>query len=213
MWCKAAVPIVARSIAAFGQGRTIPENVVRLVSSRSGEEIRRLKARNRVALPLRQLAANLMRVANGAGKPTAIVRQLSDCLVALREYCEAHQAAPTSEEFYEILRHESVWREHRPWIEQRRQDARELDPGDTSEDEREEAMQEIRRGALQMVAAMLLNQTPQRSSGEHRIAMAIRNIEEIRRQKSLRPPVTYERTMEWLRAHKAKRRQGKRDGG
>jgi hypothetical protein len=186
---------------------------VRLVSSRPEEEIRRLMARDGIALPLRQLAANLMRVANGAGKPHEIIRQLSDCLLALREYCTAHQAAPSPEEISAILSYESVWREHRPWIEERRQDARALDPGDTSEDEREAAMQEIRRGALQMVAAMLLNQTPQRSSGEHRVAMAIRNIEEVRRQKSLRPPVTYERTMEWLRAHKAKRRRIKRDDG
>jgi hypothetical protein len=186
---------------------------VRLVSSRSEKEIRRLNDKSRIALPLRQLAANLMRVGNGAGKPHEIIRQLSDCLLALREYCEAHQAAPSSEEISAILRYESVWCKNRPWIEKRRQDATSLDPGDTSEDEREAAMRELRRGALQMVAAMLLNQNTHRVSGANRIAMAIRNIEEVRREKSLRPPVTKERTMEWLSAHRAKRRRIKRDDG
>jgi hypothetical protein len=79
-----------------------------------------------------------------------------------------------------ILDYDLAWERRRPGPEQRRGEIEEMfGPGSADEpSEREAAMRMIRRGALQMVASMLLQQIPQKSKCEWDIYTGVRLIHE-----------------------------------
>jgi hypothetical protein len=145
---------------------------MRLVSSKSDEEFRRKQARDNLDWPLRDLTANLMRIARGAGRPNLLSRQLDACLDALRTYLKEHGSLPPAHTIQDILDPDAAYRGHRPWIAEER--------GSEIESDHELALREIRRGALQSVASMLLGQQPQFSSGENAIHEGIRRWDEVR---------------------------------
>ena len=54
----------------------------------STADLRRRETGEALLWPLRELAANLLRMAKRGGRPVYLVRQMSDCLAALKEYAE-----------------------------------------------------------------------------------------------------------------------------
>lgn len=149
------------------------------MSNQSEAEIQRRKTREALTMPLRQLTANLLRIAKGGGKPVELMRQLLGCAAAIQAYIEAHGALPSAGEIQNILDCDAAWREYRPWIEERRKEAGQIfEQGE--ETEREHAMALIRRGALHAVASMLVNQLPQQNRGEQDITDGIEIWNEAR---------------------------------
>jgi hypothetical protein len=149
---------------------------VRVVSNQSEADIRRNQTREDLAWPLRQLTANLLRIVRGAGKPHYLAHQLEACLKVLSAYVEAHGTLPPAHELSEILDPDKAFYDARPWIKENRQNMEQA-PGEI---EREDAMRAIRRGALQVAASMLLNQTPQQAMGDHEVSNGIRLQEDAR---------------------------------
>jgi hypothetical protein len=77
--------------------------MVHVVSSQSEEDMERRDTRNGLVWPLRELTANLLRIANGAGKPWELMKQLSACHEALRQYAEAHRHLPPEGMTYQVI--------------------------------------------------------------------------------------------------------------
>jgi len=138
---------------------------MRLVIDQSGEDIRRLNTRRALVWPLRKLTANLLRIANGAGSPLELMKQLRDCHEALRQYAEAHtNALPSDYEIQEILDCDRAWREIRPGPLETQPEV----PKPKDHDfwiEREMALRLIRKGVLQIVASRLLHHIPLQGEG------------------------------------------------
>jgi hypothetical protein len=153
-----------------------------LVSEQSTGDLRRHETREALLWPLRELAANLLRIAKRGGRPVYLVKQMSDCLVVLKEYADAHGALPSEQEIHDILDCDLAWEQYRPWIKERREEIAEpfgrID--DDNRSEREHAMRLIRKGALQVTASMLLDQGPQVSMGETDISAGMRLLQEAR---------------------------------
>jgi hypothetical protein len=154
--------------------------MVRIVSSQSDDDIRRKQAREELVRPLRELTANLLRAAKGGGKPHYLPRQLNACLTAFAAYAEAHGTLPPAHEIFEILDPDKAFHDARPWIDENRKAMRQIAEEEAGETEREIAIGRIRRGALQAVASMLLDQLPQIRMGEHDIYEGIRQLEDAR---------------------------------
>lgn len=154
------------------------EPPIRVVSEQSDADIQRSRTREALAWPLRRLTANIMRIAKQGGRPVELLLQMEACCKALREYADAHGCLPDAQLIQDILDCDLAWREHRPWIEERKAEVANLDDnGDSGFYEREEAMRMIRRGALQAVASMLVDQLPQQRMGENDIHSGIRLME------------------------------------
>jgi hypothetical protein len=148
--------------------------MVRVVSSQSEADILRKRAADELVWPLRELTANLLRAAKGGGKPHELAHQLSRCLKAFAAYADAHGTVPPGPEIFDILDPEKAFHDARPWIDENRETMRQITDGATGEADREMAIELIRRGALQAVASMLLDQLPQIRMGEREIHEGIR---------------------------------------
>jgi hypothetical protein len=77
--------------------------MAKIVASTTDEERAEHRARQDLDYPLRELAANLLRVVRGAGKPYALSRQMSDVLDGFATYREAVGHWPPSEAITQIL--------------------------------------------------------------------------------------------------------------
>jgi hypothetical protein len=157
---------------------------MRVVSEQSAADIRRRKTREALTWPLRELTANLLRIANGAGRPLNLAKQLAACSAAFQAYVEAHNALPSEQEIHDILDCDLSWEQYRR-IQKRRAEMKEIlgEDYDEGTSERDRAERLIRKGALQVAASKLLSQIPQAASGEHDIYEGIR-LMEVARAKS-----------------------------
>jgi hypothetical protein len=95
-------------------------------------------------------------------------------LKAFAAYHEAHGSLPSGNEIASILDPDKAYRDARPWIDEWRKEFEKRGDVDPGAIEREDAMQLVRRGALQVVAAMLLDQSTQRATGDHELFKGIR---------------------------------------
>ena len=118
------------------------------------------------------LAANIMRVFRGAGKPYAITGQLTDVLDAVGEYQDSHNSGVP------------------PWVyesalcEERQ---RPYDMGlNADERERASARDTIVDGAMQVAASDLLGQRAQSSAGHSQMTLGFSMINDLNRQMKLR---------------------------
>jgi hypothetical protein len=130
-------------------------------------ELERRQRRNKLTYTLRALTANLLRIANGAGRPGDLATQLAACTAAIDAYDDIQGTLPSEDHFQSILDYEAAWRDYHPGTKD-------------AETERERAMSQIRKGALQMVASMLLDQGAQQRRGEKDIYDGIRLMNEVR---------------------------------
>jgi hypothetical protein len=74
-----------------------------VVSQNSDAEIAKNRAREGLRWPLRELTANLMRVARGAGNPNYIPEQLGALLDSYRAYYAAFGCGPSAFELQKAL--------------------------------------------------------------------------------------------------------------
>ena len=120
-----------------------------LAAENDPAELRRREAQDRVAGPLRELAANMMRVARGAGNPQDIGRQCVEVVDAYKQYRDLTGEWPDSGSLHTIL---SVENEVPDRLSA---DGQAWKAGEN----------EIVRGALQIAASRLLGQRTQEAAG------------------------------------------------
>jgi hypothetical protein len=149
---------------------------MRVVSEQSAEEMRWIAAHTALVPRLRDLAANVLRIVKGAGKPLELLRQMESCSAAIREYGAAHGYVPSYAVMHEILNCEAAWHEYRPWIKKGSTAAER----DLEETERALAIRRIRDASLQVAASMLVDQMTLHTRAEHDIYEGVRMLEEAR---------------------------------
>jgi hypothetical protein len=76
---------------------------MRIFSSKSEKEVAKERALQRLNWPLRELAANLMRITRGAGRPEYLVDHMNAVAEALTEYRAAADCWPSNDEYRSIL--------------------------------------------------------------------------------------------------------------
>lgn len=131
---------------------------MKLVSDRSAADIERERAESEAAYALQQLAANIMRVAAGAGEPVSLYPQLHACCVAMSRAISAE-----------------------PDYSPRHWEAQALDcVGDEPHDEWESGMRIIQREMLRHAAAYLVGAPTQQSLARNRFMEGFAIIERIR---------------------------------
>lgn len=141
-----------------------------LVSDNSDEEIARQRALQDLRWPMKDLAANLLRVVRGAGRPYELGPQMVEVLDALQAYKEVVGYYPSSQEIGDTI------------------NIRDLNNGRPFDD-MSLAVDVVVQGALQKAASQLVGQSTQEAAGKSEMFVGIREIETIRQKntENLRP--------------------------
>lgn len=133
-----------------------------IVSEQSEREIKTNAAANHLSHALVELAANILRVTRGAGRPHSIGRECFEVVDALQSYREAAGLWPPSELVAEALRFTRSDR------------AREMSDQARAQ---QRAIEQVARGGMQYAASRMLGQSTQVSAGQTEIFAGIRAIE------------------------------------
>jgi len=135
---------------------------MRIVSSNSAAELAAQRALDELGWPLSQLAANMLRVVRGAGRPAELGPQMAAVLAIFDRYRAATGAFPGHYEIVEAisLRAEANARKHT--------------------DKWSHAIDDIVQGSLQIAASQLLGQSTQEAAGRHEMMEGVARIEAIR---------------------------------
>jgi hypothetical protein len=136
---------------------------IALVAENSNEDIQRAFARQKAETALVQLAANILRVVRGAGRPYSIVQECATLIDAFREYHAVAGQWPAS---FDVANTIGFFDE--PHMEGGSDEWRSV----------ELARNLIVRGALQLVASRMLGQIPQKRAGENELMMGFRELTE-----------------------------------
>lgn len=138
---------------------------MRVVSENSAQDIAKRRADDELRWSLRELAANMMRVVRGTGKPHEIGSQIFGLTEAFQAYKNVAGTWPSSDLIGEAL--ELAYRfEHLP-------DRADRDPFYRAE-------HEVMRASLQVAASRLMRQSTQETRGRSDMHDAMRPIERIR---------------------------------
>jgi hypothetical protein len=121
-----------------------------------------------VRIGLQQLAANLLRVIAGAGRPQDIVRHVRALAEFIETYERAAGRAPGRHELSSCL--------------QTSYDEELIRRLNDLERERAEAVETIVAGSLQIAASRLLGQATQETVAGHKLYKGIRDMERVREQ-------------------------------
>ena len=139
---------------------------MRVVADNSEQEIAKRWAARSIRWPLRELAANLLRIVRGAGRPAEVGAQATAVIVAFEEYRAAFGHYPISEEISEaLIMRDDERKEH--WTDW------------------EYGVETMVRGALQMAASELVHQGTQRAAGKSELFSGLERIERIREENRL----------------------------
>jgi hypothetical protein len=141
---------------------------MRIASENSEIEIPRNRVMGRVKRTLRELTANIMRVARGAGKPGLIERQAAAFVKALIKYDEITGLSAPPDDLAKVL-YTELDAELIEWST----------GGNTAQHYAEET---VIRGSLQITASRLLNQHLLAQAGKNEMLAGIRDLERIRRE-------------------------------
>jgi hypothetical protein len=134
---------------------------MRLVSENSDDDIRREHARQDIVWPLKELAANLIRVVRGAGKPYEIASQADRVLDAFEAYREVVGHYPPSDEIQNAV---SIrFHDH-----------------DRESSEIDWAISQIVQGSLQIAASRIVGQSTQEAAGERETLEGVNALERAR---------------------------------
>ena len=131
---------------------------MRLVSETSEQDLAINEALADLEWPLRELAANMLRVVRGAGYPSRLASQMTAVLNAMRDYHAVAGFYPSSDHIADVL--SLTRREH--------------------SDDLQDAVDKMIGGALQMVASDLVNQRTQESRGRTELFEGLMEAETIR---------------------------------
>jgi hypothetical protein len=153
---------------------------MKVVAENADEEHRVQEAQERTERALVELAANLLRVVRGAGRPYDIAQHSHDFLAAMKAYYATKGKAP-----FEPFREATL---------SVRRDVPSRDFG-ASESFRAHAQDMVVRGALQIAASRLLGQAAQEAAGRAEMQQGIRDLAEankvdaaVRRKASVAEP-------------------------
>lgn len=146
---------------------------MRLVSINSEEDFAKQRALDDIRWPMKELAANMVRVVRGAGRAYDLPRQMVEVIRRVEDYHAAVGCYPSDLEISEMvsLRH----------IEK------------TGKDELSAGINKTVQGALQYAASAVVSQATQQSNGENELFEGLRWIEQGR--KRLQKP--HSRNDEW----------------
>ena len=92
---------------------------LKLVTENTDPELERNRTREDLKWPLRELAANMLRMVRGAGKPSLMTKQLVECPDAMTAYKEAHGSLPPAKLIQHMLDPDAAFLEYRPWMANR----------------------------------------------------------------------------------------------
>ncbi len=144
-----------------------PKPHLRLAVENDQKAIDQAWAKEAVGWPLRELAANIIRVVRGAGKSYEIAGQCVSVIKAFQQYRDTVGQWPSSWEIDQAL---SISRERH---------------GQQTYDEawqREQARDTVIRGALQVSASRLVGQNTQEQRGRSEMMDGLRELEQIREE-------------------------------
>ncbi|RWP32227.1 MAG: hypothetical protein EOR04_33105 [Mesorhizobium sp.] len=144
-----------------------PKPHLRLAVENDQKTIDQAWAKEAVGWPLRELAANIIRVVRGAGKSYEIAGQCVSVIKAFQQYRDTVGQWPSSWEIDQAL---SISREMH---------------GQQTYDEawqREQARDTVIRGALQVSASRLVGQNTQEQRGRSEMMDGLRELEQIREE-------------------------------
>lgn len=150
---------------------------MRVVSENSDEEIAKRQAERQLGFELREMAANLLRVIRGAGRPGDLRKQLLQCLQTYEAHGEASGYYPMPEVVARMLDAE------KPWPVQEEGDHRgDAWPADFDEPGEHAFMmrryeRRMQKAALQITASTLADQPMQVSRAERDLGNAIEGHE------------------------------------
>ena len=166
---------------------------MRIVSENSDEDLKRREIDAEFRWAIRELAANLMRITRGSGKPHEIGRQAQDMINIIDRYRLEVGHFPWARD---LSSHLDIWT---GWDE--REKLGEVEFHCQTEEER------LLRAALQLVASRMLGQRLQESPAETELLLAIKSLGEAReeRRKKIMGAIVA-RSPKPAKAAKAKRR-------
>jgi len=130
---------------------------LRLVVENDKQAVSEEWARLHLVGPIEDLAANILRVIRGAGRPTEIYDLCGELLDAFQDFRAKTGHWPRGDQIAGILNIENAMK-HEPT-------------------ERDRAVNRIARGSLQFLASRMLGQRSQQSAGEYEIYDGIRDLE------------------------------------
>ena len=137
----------------------------RIVATNTEADVAHVRAIQNVSWAVRELAANLIRVVRGAGRPDDIVDHAVAFTKAMVDYQEAVGSWPSGHDLSVSLsiRQDGEWK-------------RQLD-----DDELDRLLAEghVIRGALQIAASRLLCQTTQERAGDTQMGDGVRQLERL----------------------------------
>lgn len=142
---------------------------MKIVSEQSEEDFARRRAVEGLSWPLRTLAANMLRVVRGAGRPWELPQQMAAVLTACEEYREAVGSYPSSDEISGPIN-------VRYPADGRRRDAF------------DGAAAEMVQGALQMAASQIIGQSTQEAAGRSELFDGVRRLEAYWERQRTNPP-------------------------
>ena len=136
----------------------------------------RIYAEQEFELALREAAANMLRIIRGAGKPFALLEQMSEIVAAAVKYRDVAGKLPI--DILQTVLHcesetEVIWEKRR---------AGEIDEAsierwrENGELDQLEAEDSIKAGALQIIASQLVGQRPQKQAGVREMREGINRV-------------------------------------
>jgi hypothetical protein len=159
--------LLSRMVGAVGHGdEAMP---IELVAAQSEQDRRAALAQNRARWALRELTANLIRVARGAGKPYDVEVQAARFLEACDEYRAATSHGLPTDAVHDMLR----VRQYAPEDRARTDEQNAWDSGEEN----------MVAGALQIAASRLVGQGTQEARGQSEMFEGLRIIERLREER------------------------------
>jgi len=131
---------------------------------------------DKVAHCLRQLTANLLRVARGSGRPQDLYQEMTRCLEAMHSYEQSNGRPIPASVIQSMLDWDQSWATSAPQPTQ----AAERGLGW----ERLLFLRNVTQASLQIAASSLLRQNTQLSQGQFEVFSAVKRFEESRKRAS-----------------------------
>jgi hypothetical protein len=156
---------------------------VRVVATQSEAERLRRQAEDNIDWLLRELAANIIRIVRGAGRPFELLRQMSEVLQIFQKYHDTVGHWPSSDLISKALKVPSSSQElyQRVGSGELREDDFNRWSGDGTI-QRMDAIHTICRGAAQILASKLVRQNTQEAAGEHELYQGFQALEDVRKE-------------------------------
>jgi hypothetical protein len=142
---------------------------MRIVVENSLADVSRNRAVGDLDWTLRDLAANLLRVAGGAGAPAEIPAQAYALVEALEQYRQAFGNFPPGDEVAHGLATDPYLGPGHPPVQQRLEDMR--------------AEQAVLRSAVEVAAARLLMEAGKEAAGRQKLGGSVKAMDRLRRHR------------------------------